>query len=91
MLISLTIIISLIRSIKRYILRKYISLPIYSIIDSIFTNLLSYIRLKKLTLLKFYRELLFLFIVVINLRGFGISKALKASNKPHYNKFSMIY
>ena len=91
MLIFLTIIIFLIRSIKKYILRRYIFLLIYSIINSIFTDLLSYIRLKKLTSLKFYRKLLFSFIIVINLRGFNILKILKISNKPRYNEFSTIY
>ena len=56
-LIFLTVVMSLARSIKKYILRKYIFLLIYSIVNLIFTNLLSYIELKKLTLLKFYRKL----------------------------------
>ena len=91
MLIFLTIIISLIRLIKKYILRKYIFLSIYSIINSIFTDLLSYIELKKLTLSKFYRELLFSFIIVIDLGGFNILKSLKILNKPRYNEFLIIY
>ena len=52
------------------------------------TDLLSYIRLKKFTLLKFYRKLLFLFIIVINLGDFDILKTL---NKPRYNRFLIIY
>ena len=88
MLTPLTIIIFLIRSIKKYILRKYISLSIYSIINLIFTNLLLYIKLKKFTLLKFYRKLLFLFIIIINLKNFNILKIL---NKSRYNKFLIIY
>ena len=56
-----------------------------------FTNLLLYIKLKKPTLLKFYRKLLFLFIIIIVLGGFNILKILKILNKPRYNKFSIIY
>ena len=94
MLALLTIAISLIRSIKRYISRKYISLLVYSIINLILTNLLSYIRLKKSTLLKFYRKLLFLFVIITNLRGFNIlriSKVSKTSKDSRYNEFSIIY
>ena len=90
-LIFLTIIVSLTRSIKRYILRKYISLLICSIINSIFTNLLSYIGLKKPTLLKFHRKLLFSFVIVIDLGNFDILKISKILNRPRYNKFLTIY
>ena len=54
-------------------------------------NLLLYIRLKKPTLSKFYRKLLFLFIIVINLGGFNILKIIKILNKSRYNKFLIIY
>ena len=56
-----------------------------------FTNLLSYIKLKKFTSLKFYRKLLFLSIAVIGLGNFNILKISKILNKPRYNKFSIIY
>ena len=59
-----------------------------------FTNLLSYIGLKKPTLLKFYRGLSFLFVIIINLRGFDIlkvSKILEISKNSRYNKFLIIY
>ena len=52
------------------------------------TDLLSYIKLKKPTLLRFYHKLLFLFIVVIGLKDFNILKILGESR---YNKFLIIY
>ena len=55
------------------------------------TDLLSYIRLKKFTLLKFYYKLLFLSIIVTDLKDFNILKISKISNKPRYNKFLIIY
>ena len=58
------------------------------------TDLLSYIELKKPTLLRFYRELSFLFIIVIGSKGSNIlkiSKIPKTSKNPRYNKFSIIY
>ena len=61
-----------------------------------FTNLLSYIRLKKFTLSRFYFifTFLLLFVIVINLKGFNISKIsriLKILRNSRYNKFLTIY
>ena len=66
----------------------------YLIINLILTDLLSYIKLKKCTLLKFYRGLLFSFIIIIDLKGSNIlkiSKILKILKDSRYNRFLIIY